>query len=115
MAKTVGLRIEIEGLSDITKGIVGLEQEIKGLNEQLKQTEVGSDEYIKLRNRIAEAKEELKDAKKEQRDFVKQATTAKFKKGSYFDLNEQLKKLRKEFKNLSAEERKGDIGKKLTR
>jgi len=114
MAKTVGLRIEIEGLSDITKGIVGLESEIKGLNEQLKQTEVGSDEYIKLRNRIAEAKEELKGARKEQRDFIKQANTAKFKKGSYFDLNEQLKKLRKEFKNLSAEERKGAAGKQLT-
>jgi len=139
--KTVGLRIEIEGLSSITENVVKLEQvlketkvqakdlekEIKAINEEIansnnaeeveqlnKQLAIAEKEYIGLRNTIADTNEQLKGARKEQRDFIKQANTAKFKKGSYFDLNEQLKAARKAFKNLSEEERKGQIGKDLT-
>ena len=139
--KTVGLRIEIEGLSNITENVVkleqvlkdtkaqakGLETEIKGLNEQIansdnaqeieqlnKQLAIAEKEYIGLRNTVADTNEQLKGARKEQRDFIKQANTAKFKKGSYFDLNEQLKAARKAFKNLSQEERSGQIGQELT-
>jgi hypothetical protein len=141
MAKTVGLKIEIEGLSTITENVVqleralketkaqakDLEKEIQGLNEQIeasdnaeeveklnKQLAIAEQEYIGLRNTIADTNEQLKGARKEQRDFIKQANTAKFKKGSYFDLNEQLKAARKSFKNLSEEERKGQIGQQLT-
>jgi hypothetical protein len=56
MAKTIALSIEIDGLSDITKQVVGLEQELKNLNTELKGAAVGSDEYIKLRNQIAATK-----------------------------------------------------------
>jgi phage-related minor tail protein len=77
MAKTIGLKIEIDGLSDITKEVVKLETEIKDLNSQLKQTEVGSDAYIDLRNEIAATTEALKGAKKEQKDFIKSANATK--------------------------------------
>ncbi len=139
--KTVGLKIEIEGLGSITENVVklenalketkvqakDLEKEIQGLNEEIansdnaeeveklnKQLAISEKEYISLRNTIADTNEQLKGARKEQRDFIKQANTAKFKKGSYFDLNEQLKAARKAFKNLSEEERSGQIGKELT-
>lgn len=141
MAKTVGLKIEIEGLSGITDSVVKLEQalksskdqakalekeiaalnkeiesadnaeEVEKLNKQLAQAEK---EYINVRNAVAQTNEELKGARKEQREFIKQANAAKFKKGSYFDLNEQLKAARKAFKNLSDEERRGKIGQELT-
>lgn len=139
--KTVGLKIEIEGLGSITENVIklenalketkvqakDLEKEIQGLNEEIansdnaeeveklnKQLAISEKEYISLRNTIADTNEQLKGARKEQRDFIKQANTAKFKKGSYFDLNEQLKAARKAFKNLSEEERSGQIGKELT-
>ena len=139
--KTVGLKIEIEGLGSITENVVklenalketkvqakDLEKEIQGLNEEIansdnaeeveklnKQLAISEKEYISLRNTIADTNEQLKGARKEQRDFIKQANTAKFKKGSYFDLNEQLKAARKAFKNLSQEERSGQVGKELT-
>jgi hypothetical protein len=141
MAKTVGLKIEIEGLSTITQEVVKLEQELKAsktaakdlekeieaLNKQIsesdnaeevealnKQLAIAEKQYINLRNTVADTNEQLKGARKEQRDFIKQANTAKFKKGSYFDLNEQLKAARKSFKNLSEEERRGKIGQELT-
>lgn len=141
MAKTVGLKIEIDGLGSITEQIVKLEQalksskdqakalesEIEKLNKELEGAEEGTEdykrlnaeleqaqkEYLGLRSNIARTNEELKGARKEQRDFIKQANAAKFKKGSYFDLNEQLKKLKKEFKNLSEAERKGAVGQQL--
>ena len=127
--KTVGLKIEIEGLSSITDNVIklenalketksqakDLEKEIKGLNEAIeasdnaeeieqlnKQLATAEKEYINLRNSVASTNEELKAARKEQREFIKSANSAKFKKGSYFDLNEQLKEARKQFKNLKS-------------
>jgi len=105
MAKTIALSIEIDGLSDLTKQVVGLEQQLESLNAELKQTEKGSDEYIKLRNAVAVTKEELSKAKKEQKDFVKSAEATKQAEGSYYQLNQQLVDLRKAYKNLSAAER----------
>jgi hypothetical protein len=113
MAKIIGLKIEIEGLSQITKEVTGLEQQLKGLNDQLAKTEVGSEEYIKLKNQIVLTQDALKDTRKEQRDFIKDAKAADFKKGSYFDLNKQLVDLRKEYKNLSEAERNSAKGTEL--
>lgn len=111
--KTVGLKIEIDGLSDITKEVVKLEGELKDLNTQLKAAEVGSDAYIDLRNQIAATTEQLKAAKKEQRDFVKEATATKEAEGSYYALNKQLVDLKKQYKSLSQAERESDVGKNL--
>ena len=105
MAKQIALSIEIDGLSDLTKQVVGLEQQLESLNAELKQTEKGSDEYIKLRNAVAVTKEELSKAKKEQKDFIKSAEATKQAEGSYYQLNQQLVDLRKAYKNLSAAER----------
>jgi len=113
MAKTIALSIEIDGLSDITKQVVGLEQELKNLNTELKGAAVGSDEYIKLRNQIAATKEELSKAKKEQKDFVKSASATKEAEGSYYQLNQQLVDLKKQYKNLSAAERESAKGQEL--
>lgn len=113
MAKTIALTIEIDGLSDITKQVVGLEQEIKKLNTELKGTSVGSDEYIKLRNQIATTSEELKKAKKEQKDFIKSAEATKQAEGSYYQLNQELVDLKKAYKNLSAAERESAKGKEM--
>jgi hypothetical protein len=113
--KTVGLKIEIEGLSDITKQVVQLETELKDLNAQLDNTEKGSDAYIDLRNQIAQTKEQLKAANKEQKDFIKSAEATKSAEGSYYALNQELVDLKKAYKNLSAAERdsaKGDELKK---
>jgi len=111
--KVIGLKIEIEGLSDITKEVVKLEMELKDLQTQLKATEVGSEAYIELRNQIAATTEQLKSAKKEQRDFVKGATETKEAEGSYFSLSKQLAELRKQYKSLSAAERDSAKGTEL--
>jgi hypothetical protein len=113
MAKTIALSIEIDGLSDLTKQVVGLEQELKNLNTELKGVEVGSDEYIKLRNQIAATKEELSKTKKEQKDFLKSASATKEAEGSYYQLNQQLVDLRKQYKSLSAAERDSAKGQQL--
>ena len=113
MAKTIGLKIEIDGLSQITKEVTSLEQQLKGLNDQLKNTEVGSEEYIKLKNQILLTNDALKDARKGQRDFIKDAKAADFEKGSYLDLNKQLIDLKKQYKSLSAAERESAKGKEL--
>jgi len=110
MAKTIALTIEIDGLSDITKQVVGLEQQLKGLNEELKKTDVGSDAYIDLRNQIAQTTKALSDAKKEQKDFIKSAEATKGAEGSYYQLNQELVDLKKAYKNLSAEERNSAKG-----
>ena len=81
MAKTIALSIEIDGLSDLTKQVVGLEQQLESLNAELKETEKGSDEYIKLRNAISVTKEELSKARKEQKDFIKSAEGTKAAEG----------------------------------
>jgi DNA repair exonuclease SbcCD ATPase subunit len=113
MAKTIALSIEIDGLSDLTKQVVGLEQELKSLNSELKGVEVGSDEYIKLRNQIAATKEELSKAKKEQKDFLKSASATQEAEGSYYQLNQQLVDLKKQYKSLSAAERDSAKGQEL--
>ena len=113
MAKTIALSIEIDGLSDLTKQVVGLEQELKNLNTELKGVEIGSDEYIKLRNQIAATKEELSKTKKEQKDFLKSASATKEAEGSYYQLNQQLVDLRKQYKSLSAAERDSAKGQEL--
>lgn len=113
MAKVIGLSIEIDGLSDITKQVVGLEQELKQLNTELKNVEVGSDAYIDLRNQVAATKEQLSQAKKEQKDFVKSAEATKEAEGSYYALNQQLVDLKKQYKSLSAAERESAKGTEL--
>lgn len=113
MAKQIALSIEIDGLSDLTKQVVGLEQQLESLNAELKETEKGSDEYIKLRNAVAVTKEELSKAKKEQKDFVKSAEATKQAEGSYYQLNQQLVDLRKSYKNLSAAERESAKGQEM--
>jgi hypothetical protein len=115
MAKVIGLSIEIDGLSEITKEVVGLEQQLKQLNTELKNTEVGSDQYIKLRNEIAATKQQLSEAKKEQKDFIKSAEATKEAEGSYYQLNQQLADLRKAYKNLSAEERNSAKGQEMVK
>lgn len=113
MAKVIGLSIEIDGLSEITKEVVGLEQQLKNLNTELKNTEVGSDAYIDLRNQIAATKEQLSQARKEQKDFIKSAEATKEAEGSYFQLNRQLIDLKKQYKSLSAAERESAKGQEL--
>ena len=113
MAKTIALSIEIDGLSDLTKQVVGLEMQLEKLNTELKQTEKGSEEYINLRNQIAATNEQLIKAKKEQKDFVKSAEGTKAAEGSYYQLNQQLVDLRKQYKNLSAAERNAAKGQEL--
>lgn len=110
MAKKIALSIEIDGLSNLTKQVVGLEQELSNLNQELKGADKGSDAYIKLRNQIEFTKNELSKAKKEQKDFVKSAEATKQAEGSYYQLNQQLVDLRKAYKNLSAAERESAKG-----
>jgi hypothetical protein len=111
--KVIGLKIEIDGLSDITKEVVKLEQELKTLNNDLKGAEIGSDAYIDLRNQIVATSEALKVAKKEQKDFVKSAEATKAAEGSYYALNQELVDLKKAYKNLSAAERESAKGDEL--
>ena len=113
MAKTIALSIEIDGLSDLTRQVVGLEQQLEKLNAELKETEKGSDEYIKLRNQIAATNEQIIKARKEQKDFIKSAEGTKAAEGSYYQLNQQLVDLRKQYKNLSAAERNAAKGQEL--
>jgi myosin heavy subunit len=110
MAKKIALSIEIDGLSNLTKQVVGLEQELNNLNKELKGADQGSDAYIKLRNQIEFTKNELSKAKKEQKDFIKSAEATKQAEGSYYQLNQQLVDLRKAYKNLSAAERESAKG-----
>lgn len=112
MAKIIGFTLKFEGTDVALKNITDLEMAQKALNEQLKKT---SDDtaYEELNADLIKVKASLAAARKEQADMVRQMEAAADGAGSYRKLNAELVKLRSEFKQLSAAERNGAIGKDM--
>ena len=81
-----------------------LKDHLKDLKKALNDTTIGSDEYKKSIKGIAETQEKLTGVMTDSRVGVEKA------KDSYYALNEELVKLRKEYKSLSEEDRNGSVG-----
>ncbi len=81
-----------------------LKEHLKDLKKALNDTTIGSEDYKKSIEGIAQTQEKLTGVMTDSRVGVEKA------KDSYYALNEQLVKLRKEYKSLSEEDRNGTIG-----
>lgn len=87
MAKELVLRLKILGTDKEIKTIAELKGAIKSATTELEtQTKIGSKEYNILRNRIADAKAELKNFQREQQNQVKGFQSLKFASGSYREI-----------------------------
>lgn len=81
-----------------------VKDKLKQFKKALDDTTVGSEEYSKAIGKINEAQTFLKSVMEDTKDSVYHA------KGSYYALNQELVALRREYKELSEEERNGAIG-----
>lgn len=64
MAKTIGLRVELDGVEVVVSSIKQLETEIGRARERLSGLNIGTDEFKKLSGQIQNADSKLKDLKK---------------------------------------------------
>ncbi len=124
MARTVAIEIDIKGQKDVLK----LTDAIKQTNKALKQTKKEINEatsvterlgkqkaYDKQVEQLVRLKSELKGARQEQRNAIRDFEAAKTGADSYRALNAELVRTRQEFKNLAKAERDGAKGKALLR
>lgn len=122
MARTVAIEIDIKGQKDVLK----LTEAIKQTNKQLKQTQKEINEattvterlgkqkaYDKQVEQLVRLKTELKGARQEQRNAIRDFEAAKTGSDSYRALNAELVKTRQAFKELSKAEREGAKGRAL--
>jgi len=104
----------VENIKESLKTIKGIEEVTKALNKELKETEKGTQAYQGLAKAVALLKNEQKALTNEQNALQKSLVESpKAATGSYRDLNSQLVKLRATFKELSATERDGALGKSI--
>lgn len=104
----------VENIKESLKTIKGIEDVTKSLNKELKETEKGTQAYQDLAKAVALLKNEQKALTNEQNALQKALVDSpKAAEGSYRDLNSQLIKLRATFKELSATERDGALGKSI--
>ena len=112
--RVIGFKINIKGSEEVVKTISELEAIVKDTNKALKEAEIGSKEYEELSKQLAGSKERLQEVRKEQRLQIKESEGIRSASGSYRELNAELVIARNRFKELSREDREGDIGKALT-
>lgn len=122
MAKVIAIEIDIKGQKQVLK----LTDAIKQTNKQLKETQKEIDgantaserlakqkAYDQLTAQLVRLKAELKGARQEQNNAIRDFEAAKTGVGSYRSLNAELVKTRQAFKELSKAEREGAKGKDL--
>jgi septation ring formation regulator EzrA len=109
--KKILFQVEIEGSEQIIRTQKQLAEAIKATNEQLKQTELGTEEYRKLEAELGKLKNAQKDVadsqKAVQRELEVQASGGA---RTYRALNAELVNLRSLYKELTEVERNSQIG-----
>jgi hypothetical protein len=112
--KKILFQLEIEGADNSVRTVNELTAAIKATTAALKETELGTDEYRRLEKQLGS----LKNAQKDVSDSAKlsqRALEADAESGqrTYRQLNAQLVNARALFKELTEEERRGQIGQSL--
>lgn len=112
-SKKILFQLEVQG-ADAIKTANELTTAIKQTTAALKETEFGTDEYRKLESELGRLKLQQKDIADSAR-IAQRAVEASAEAGTetYRTLNAQLVNARALFKELTEEERKGDVGKAL--
>lgn len=109
--KKILFQLEIEGADVSVRTIAELRDAIKQTNAELSKTEIGSEEYRKLERQLGVLKNTQKDvtdsARIAQRALEASATSGET---TYRALNAQLTNARALYKELTEEERRGEIG-----
>ena len=114
--KKILFTVEIEGTEQAIKTQKQLADAVKQVNEQLKNTEIGTNEYRKLETELGKLKNAQKDVadsqKVIQRELEVQASGGA---KTYRALNAELVNLRKLYKELTEVERNSQIGADMRR
>lgn len=114
--KKILFSVEIEGTEQAIKTQKQLADAVKQVNEQLKNTEIGTNEYRKLETELGKLKNAQKDVadsqKVIQRELEVQASGGA---KTYRALNAELVNLRKLYKELTEVERNSQIGADMRR
>lgn len=112
--KKILFQLEIEGGDVSVRTVNELTAAIKATNTALKDTELGTEEYRKLERQLGALKNAQKDVSDSAR-LAQRALEADANAGqnTYRQLNAQLVNARALFKELTAEERQGNIGQSL--
>jgi hypothetical protein len=105
MAKVLGFSIEINGTKTAIDTTNQLKKSLSDVNKLLGETS-DKDAYEVLAKEAAKLKAELGQVTKQQQEFNKEAANTKNAKGSYVELNAELVKLRRSYREMSEEERK---------
>lgn len=112
--KKILFQLEIEGADVSVRTIAELRDAIKQTNTELAKAEIGSEEYRKLERQLGVLKNTQKDvtdsARIAQRALEASATSGE---STYRALNAQLVNARALYKELTEEERRGEIGARL--
>jgi tape measure domain-containing protein len=109
MAKVLGFTIEIQGQQKVIDTTNQLKEALKQIKDELGKT-VDAKDYEKLAKEAAKLTTELNNVNKQQQEFNKEAANTKNDKGSYVELNAELVKLRRSYREMSEEERNGVAG-----
>lgn len=111
--KKILFQIQIEGSEVAIRNATDLKLAISEIEKALKTT---SDDtiYTALEQQALQLKAELRDVNAENQRTIRQFQAEKTGDGSYERLNQELAEARRQFKQLSAEERQGNIGAELT-
>lgn len=110
MSQVVFFRVEATGVADLVDQLGLLRREAKQLQADMSKA-TDPTEYLKLNRALEQNRSNQKEitaAIREQNKTQKETATAA--EGSYVALNAELVKLRKAFKQLSAEERESKVG-----
>lgn len=111
MAQTPLFEFVIQDGGKALKTLTEIRRERDALEKELKK-ETDPVVIRKLEQELLKVKAEYSKVQKAQSDFIKELKEP-VREGSYRDLNKQLVELRKQFKNLTAEERNSGFGKAL--
>ena len=65
MSKTIGITLKVNGVEQSIKSVEELEETIKGLNDEIKKEDIGSERFKKLTGELQNAKSELKTFEKQ--------------------------------------------------
>ena len=64
MSKTIGITLKVDGVEQSIKSVEELEETIKGLNDEIKKEDIGSERFKKLTGELQNARSELKTFEK---------------------------------------------------
>lgn len=112
--KKILFDIEINGSQAAIRNATDLKLAIGEIEKQLKKKTITDNSvYDRLEKQALELRATLKTVQQEQQQTIRQFQANAAPEGSYVRLNQELNKLRTQFKELSAVERQSQIGKDL--